>query len=90
MGYSTLQAISKLKKEKEFLAFQIEIGKLHTNAKFCEKHPNLKDWQLELGTIQVIKDIAAAASMSTSFSAADSQMVQNTVFARCQKVCKQF
>lgn len=86
MGYSTAKSIAKLRKEKEFCHFQIEVGKLKANASFCAKHPNLKDWDLGLGTIQVLKDITSAAAYCTSFSCDDTDAVQKTVFERCQKV----
>lgn len=70
MGYTTAQSIAKLHKPKDLSLFQIEVGKLSTNAQFCGKYPELKHWRLGHGSIEVLKDIACAA-FSLSINAND-------------------
>lgn len=88
MGFTTAQSVAKLRKDKELCTLQLEVGKLRSNAKFCEKYPHLKDVDFGLGKIQVLKDVALAASFCTSFTNFDSQTVQKIVFERCKSVRK--
>lgn len=85
LGYTTTQSISKLRKQKELNLFQIEVAKLSTNSHFCTKHPELKNWQLLPGTIEILKDISDAASCA-SYDGDDLESVQKTVFESCMKV----
>lgn len=86
MGYTTLQTIAKLNKPKELCNFQIEVPKLCTNIEFCEKHPELRKFQLGQGTIEVLKDVARAAGSPSSYDENDLQLIQTYVFDRCSKV----
>lgn len=90
MGYTTLQSIAKLRKPKELSCFQIEVAKLNTNSQFCTDYPDLQNWRLGLGTIEIIKDISNAANscMSIDIDNLDSveDDVKKKVFERCVKV----
>lgn len=90
MGYTTLQSIAKLRKPKELSAFQIEVSKLSTNSRFCEKFPQLQNWHLGPGTIEILKDISNAASSCMSYNNDNVESIEETVkeelMRRCIKV----
>lgn len=90
MGYTTLQSIAKLRKPKELSAFQIEVSKLSTNSRFCEKYPQLQNWNLGPGTIEILKDISNAASCCMSYNNDNMESIEEKVkeelMRRCVKV----
>lgn len=86
MGYTTAQSISKLRKPKELSLFQIEVAKLSTNSLFRAKYPELQNWHLGHGTIDVLKDISNAANSCMSYDIIDVESVKKNVFQRCVKV----
>lgn len=86
LGYTTLQTISQLRKQNELNLFQIEVAKLNTNTEFCAKYPELKNWRLNFGTIQVVKDISNAAVSCVSYDSNVLVSVQKTMYERCKDV----
>lgn len=87
MGFKTIQSLAKLQKKSELDRFEIGVGKLSGNVRFCEMYPELKGWNLNQGDILVVKDIAAAAA-ATLIHNNDHNVddIQQYVFERCKKV----
>lgn len=85
LGYTTAASIAKLRKPKELNLFQIEVAKLDTNVNFCNTYPELKQWRLNHGTIEILKDISNAAGLSLC-SGDDLESIREKVFERCKKV----
>lgn len=86
LGYTTAASISKLRKEKELNLFQIEVSKLGTNANFRAKYPELENWELGHGSLQVLKDISNAAASCASWTSDDLHSVERATYERCIKV----
>lgn len=86
LGYTTLQSISKLRTQKELHLFQIEVAKFSTNSQFRTKHPDLQNWQLLPGIIEVLKNISDAAASCVLYDMDDLESVQRKVFDKCIQV----
>lgn len=87
MGFKTTQSLAKLQKKSELDRFEIGVGKLSANVRFCELYPQLKGWNLDQGDLLVVKDISAAAFASlTHTSDQHVDIVQRNVYERCKKV----
>lgn len=87
MGFKTFQSLAKLRKKSELDRFEIGVGKLSCNVRFCEMYPELKGWNMDQGDVLVVKDIAAAAAACLSYnSAPDVDAIRQNIFERCKKV----
>lgn len=84
MGYTTSLSLENLRKPRELILFQIEAAKLNTNSQFCATYPELKNWQLGPGTIEILKKISNAAISSGNI--VDLETVRQKVFQRCVKL----
>lgn len=62
------------------------MAKLSTNSQFCTKHPDLQNWQLLPGTIEVLKNISDAAASCVLYDVDDLESVQRKVFDKCIRV----
>lgn len=87
MGFKTFRSLAKLRKKSELDRFEIGVGKLSGNVRFCEMYPEMKGWHMDQGDILVVKDIAAAAiSCLSQNSAKDVDAIRQIVYERCKKV----
>lgn len=87
MGFKTIQSLAKLQKKSELDRFEIGVGKLSGNVRFCEMYPQLKGWNLDQGDLLVVKDISAAAVASLTHNNDEHvDIVQQNVYNRCKKV----